>query len=75
MVNLKFSLRKCFKGRSFINLSNILNSIDLLCLTYEQKDYCEIELREKQLFNALKSMPNNKTQGNDGLSKKFYEAF
>ena len=66
---------KCHKGRSFINLSNILNSTDLLCLTYEQKDYCEIELGEKQLFNALKSMPNNKTQGNDGLSKKFYEAF
>ena len=66
---------KCHNGKSFTNLSNILNSIDLPCLTNEQKDFCEIELGEKELFNALKSMPNNKTPGNDGLSKEFYEAF
>ena len=66
---------KCHKGKSFTNLSNILNSIDLPCLTNEQKDFCEIELGEKELLNALKSMPNNKTPGDDGLSTEFYEAF
>ena len=66
---------KCHNGKSFTNLSNILNSIDLPCLTNEGKGFCEIELGEKELFNALKSMPNNKTPGNDGLSKEFYEAF
>ena len=66
---------KCRKGKLSTNLSNILNSVDLPCLTNEQKDFCEIELGEKELFNALKSMPNNKTPGNDGLSKEFYEAF
>ena len=67
---------KCHKGKSFTNLSNILNSIDLPCLTNKQKDFCEIDdLGEKELLNALKSMPNNKTPGNDGLSKEFYEAF
>ena len=64
-----------YNGKSFPNLSNILNSIDLPCLTKEQKDFCEIELGEKELLNALKSMPNNKTPGNNGLSKEFYEAF
>ena len=59
----------------FTNLSNILNSIDLPCLTNKQKDFCEIELGEKELLNTLKSMPNNKTPGNDGLSKEFYETF
>ena len=30
---------------------------------------------EKELRNALKSIPNTETPGNDGLSKVFYEAF
>ena len=61
---IKIFFEKAFKyhkGKSFTNLSNILNSIDLPCLTNEQKDFCEIELGEKELSNALKSMPNNKT--------------
>ena len=40
---------KYYKGKSFTNLSNILNSIDLPCLTKEQTDFCEIELGEKEL--------------------------
>ena len=62
-------------GKSFTTLSNILNSLDLPSLTNGQKDFCEIELGEKELCNALKSMPNKKTPGNYGLSKEFYEAF
>ena len=65
---------KCHKGKLFTNLTNILKSVDLPCLTNEQKDLCEIELVGKELWNALKSMPDNKTSGNDGLSKGFYEA-
>ena len=66
---------KCHKGKFFTNCSDILNSIEQPCLTNEQKDFCAIELGEKELLNALISMPNNKTPGNDGLSKEFYEAF
>ena len=51
---------KCHKGKSYTNLSTILSSIDLPCLTNEKKDFCKIELSEK---------------GSDGLSKEFYEAF
>ena len=29
----------------------------------------------KRIHHALKFVPNNKTPGNDGLSKEFYEAF
>ena len=64
-----------YQSKPFKNLTNILNSIDLPCLAIEQKGFCETELREDELCNALKSMPNNKTPGNDGLSKEFYEAF
>ena len=66
---------KCHYSKSFTNLSNTRNSIDLPRLTNKQKDFCEIELGEKELLNALKSLPNNKTPENDGLSKEFYEAF
>ena len=45
------------------------------CLTNEQDDFCEIELWEKESSNDLGSMPNKKTPGNDGLGKKFNEAF
>ena len=40
-----------------------------------KKDFCKIKIWEKELYNALKSIPNNKTPGNDGFSKEFYEAF
>ena len=66
---------KCHKGKSLTNLFNILNSIDLPCLTNKQKDFCEIELGLKQLFNVFKFMPNNKILENDRLSKEFYKVF
>lgn len=30
---------------------------------------------EENILAVLRSMPNNKTPGNDGLSKEFYETF
>ena len=30
---------------------------------------------EKDLYNSLKSMQNDKSWGNDGLTKEFYETF
>ena len=64
---------KCHIGKLFTNLSNILNSTDLP--TDKQKKFYETELGERELCNTLKSIPNNKTPGNDGLSKEFYKAF
>lgn len=32
-------------------------------------------MRETELFNSMKSMKNNKTSGNDGLTKEFYKTF
>ena len=39
--------KKNDENKSFINLSNILSSIDLPSLANEQKDFCEIEPGEK----------------------------
>ena len=36
---------------------------------------CENDLTEDEPLIYLKSMQNNKTPGNDGLTKEFYETF
>ena len=33
------------------------------------------DLTDKELFDALKGIPNNKSPDNDGLTKEFYETF
>ena len=54
---------KSHQGKLLLNLSNLLKSIDLHCLTNKQKNFCKTELWEKELCNALKSMRNSKTSG------------
>ena len=36
---------------------------------------CEEDLNEKNLYDSLKSMQNDKPPSNDGLTKEFYETF
>ena len=43
-------------------------------VTSKQSNDCEAPLSEKELFDALKGMPD-KSPGNDGLTKEFYETF
>ena len=52
-----------------------LNSIALPNLTSKSFDICESEITEKDLITALKSMPNGKSPGHDGLTKEFYEFY
>ena len=52
---------------------SFLNSIALPNLTSKIFEICEIEITEKDLITALKSMPNGKSPGHDGLTKEFYE--
>ena len=44
-------------------------------LTKEQLQKCEGVIAEEKLLKALKKMPNNKSPGNDGIAREFYEAF
>ena len=42
-------------------------------LTSKQSNDCEAPLSENEFYDALKGMPDNKSPGNGGLTKKFYE--
>ena len=44
-------------------------------LTNKQYDLCENKISETDLFNSMKSVKNNKTPCNTGLTKEFYETF
>ena len=44
------------------------------CLSKENQDSCEGVITEKELFEALKSMQNNKSPGNEELKKPFMYA-
>ena len=52
-----------------------LDNIPLPKLTNEQTLSCEGIISEDEVFKSLKSIDNNKSPGNDGLSKEFYECF
>ena len=62
-------------AKQFSNLETYLEKILLPKLSLDQKQLCKGNLTEKELFTALKSMENNKSPGNDGLTKEFYIAF
>ena len=67
-----------FKTQSFKNVSEIEN---FLCgivtpsLNNGQTNLSKKDLSETDLYNAMKNMQNNKSPGNDGLTKEFYEGF
>ena len=56
------------------NLETYLNTISFAKLI-KGKSKTDDGITEKELFIALQSMKNNKSPGNDGLTKEFYITF
>ena len=54
---------------------SFLENINLPTLTNEQALECEGIISETELLKALKSIKNDKSPGNDGITKEFYEFF
>ena len=52
-----------------------LELIPLPKLTKKQAVSCEGIMSEGEVFKSLKFMENNKSPGDDGVSKEFYECF
>ena len=77
-LTLKSFYENLFKKnikKSVSEINNFLDKIDLPTISDEHYANCETEITEENLFVALKSMPRNKSPGNDGLSIEFYETF
>ena len=51
------------------------SDVDIPKLFENQAKLHEENYTEKDLYNSLKSMQSEKSPGNDGLTKKFYETF
>ena len=62
-------------AKSISDVEMFLSDIQLPTISDENYTICEDEITEDNVLVALKSMPNNKTPGNDGLSKEFNETF
>ena len=55
--------------------NHFLNTLDIPKLSADQIILCDIELTEKDLYDSMKSMKNDKSPGNDGLTKEFHVTF
>ena len=78
MNKIKIFYETLFKNQSSNNVSEIekfLCAITTPSLNNDQINLCEKDLSETDLHNAKKNMKNNKSPGNDGLTKDFYEDF
>ena len=57
------------------DINAYLRQINISILMEEQSQTCESPITESELLNALKSISNNKSPGDDGLTKESYETF
>ena len=75
---LEFFYKNLFTEKSEISKRRYkcsLSQINIPLLMEEQCQTCEGPITESELLNILKNMPNNKSPGNDDLTKEFYEKF
>ena len=61
--------------KSADEISQFLESVKLPKITNEDISVCEKDITENDLFLSLRAMENDKSPGNDGLTKEFYETF
>ena len=60
--------------KSSPQVNNFFENIILPVLNQEQKQDCKNEISKKEVIDAFKSFSNNKSPGNEGLTKEFFEA-
>ena len=56
-------------------ISSCLKDVNLPESSMEQRELCEDELTKKGVKDVLNKMENNKTPGNDGFTKEYFESF
>ena len=56
-------------------MKHFLDTLDIPSLMPDERDISEGMISVNECFNCLKSIPSNKTPGNDGITGEFYIAF
>ena len=77
-LELNRKIYELFKKSVFKTTDEILQFLEVIELPKISNDQfliCEKEISENDLFLSLKGMENNKSPGNDGLTKEFYDTF
>ena len=78
LANIKsFYLELYTKGsvKTEKKIFDYLFDLNIPKLSHKAMTSCEGKLIVKECWNALDSMGNNKSPGNDGFTKEFYSAF
>ena len=69
----KFSLN--LEKQRGTEIKSFLRHLNIPKLPEDKSKLCEEDLTEKDLYDSLKIIQNDKSPGNDGLTKEFYETF
>ena len=69
------NLFKTREQKNKIEMEDLFSDVDIPKLSENQVKLCEENLTEKDLYKSLKSMQSDKSPGNNGLTKEFYETF
>ena len=69
------TLFKKREQKAVTEIKSFLSHINIPKLSEGKGKLCEEDLTEKDLCDSLKIMQSDKSPGNDGLTKEFYEAF
>ena len=78
LKNIRKFYENLFKTReqkNKIEIEDLFSDVDIPKLSENQVKLYEENLTEKDLYKSLKSMQSDKSPGNDGLTKDFYETF
>ncbi len=62
-------------SEDMVSCVNFLNPLLIPILNENDRILCDVEITIDDLYESLCSMQNNKTPGNDGLSKELYIQF
>ena len=76
--NIKDFMKHYFKNenkKTMAKIKDFLNSLDVPNLSEDQVKLCEKDLTKKDLYKPLRSMQNDKSPGNAGLTKEFMKRF
>ena len=64
--------KRC-KQKTVTEIKSFLSHINISKFSEDKAKVCEEDLTEKDLYDSLKCMQNDKSPGKDGLTNKFYE--